>query len=126
MVIALFQWWYGAGWRRRALLVRDRLIRVMDAFSIDILLKTLFAPFRQISADSSEGPLGVRLRAWADKMISRLIGAVVRLLTITAGLIILFGCVIWGVTVLAAWPLLPLLPVMGAILSFFGWMPWTV
>lgn len=125
MVIALFQWWYGAGWRRRALLVRDRLIRVMDAFSIDILLKTLFAPFRQISADSSEGPLGVRLRAWADKMISRLIGAIVRLLTITAGLIILFGCVIWGVAILAVWPLLPLLPVMGAILSFSGWMPWT-
>lgn len=126
MVIALFQWWYGAGWRRRAFFVRDRLIRVMDAFSIDLLLKTLFSPFRQISADSSEGPIGVRLRAWADRMVSRVVGAVVRLLTITAGLIILFGCVVWGVATLLVWPLIPLLPVFGVVLSIYGWMPWMV
>lgn len=106
--------------------MRDRLIRVMDAFSIDLLLKTLFSPFRQISADSSEGPIGVRLRAWADRMVSRVVGAVVRLLTITAGLIILFGCVVWGVATLLVWPLIPLLPVFGVVLSIYGWMPWMV
>lgn len=106
--------------------VRDRLARIMDAFSIDLLLKTLFAPFRQISNTNVDGPIGVRLRAWFDKLISRMIGAVVRLLTIMAGVVVLFGALIWGLLVLVIWPLIPLLPIFGAVLSFTGWLPWIV
>lgn len=126
MVIAFVLWWYGAGWQRRARLVRDRLVRVMDAFSIDLLLKTLFAPFRQISAEGTEGPIGLRIRAWFDKLISRIIGAIVRLLTIFIGVVILLGCVVWGLAILAIWPFLPLLPLAGIVLSIAGWVPWTV
>lgn len=124
MVIAFVAWWYGAGWRRRALFVRDRLARVMDAFSIDLLLKTLFAPFRQISNDRVDGPIGMKIRAWFDKLISRMVGAVVRLLTIMVGIIVLFGTLFWGLAILAIWPVIPLLPVVGVILSGMGWMPW--
>lgn len=124
MVIAFVVWWYGAGWRRRAMFVRDRLARIMDAFSIDLLLKTLFSPFRQISNVSVDGPIGVRIRAWFDKLISRIIGAIVRMLTIIAGVIVLLLAVVWGVAVLLAWPLIPLLPIVGLILSFMGWLPW--
>lgn len=124
MVIAFVVWWYGAGWRRRALFVRDRLARVMDAFSIDLLLKTLFAPFRQISADGVDGPLNMKIRAWFDKLISRMVGAVVRLLTIMVGVIVLFGTLFWGLAILTIWPLIPLLPVVGVILTGMGWMPW--
>lgn len=124
MVIAFVAWWYGAGWRRRALFVRDRLARVMDAFSIDLLLKTLFAPFRQISNDRVDGPIGMKIRAWFDKLISRMVGAVVRLLTIMVGIIVLFGTLFWGLAILAIWPVIPILPVVGVILSGMGWMPW--
>lgn len=124
MVIAFLQWWYGAGWRHRAIMVRSRLAGVMDTFSIDLLLKTLFAPFRQISNDSVDGPINVQFRAWVDKLISRIIGAIVRLLTILAGVITLLIFVLWGLAVLAFWPLLPLLPIVGIVLGFSGWTPW--
>ena len=51
-IVGLLGWWYGAGWRERARMIIERLAKAYDFFSLDLLIKTLFAPFRQISAGS--------------------------------------------------------------------------
>ena len=125
-IVGLLTWWYGMGWRQRAAIVRERLASTMDYFSIDLLLKTLFSPFRQISAGQVNGPLAVKWRAFVDRLVSRCIGAVVRSVLIVVGLlaIVFFGVI--GLFSLVLWAVVPLLPVAGAIMMLIGWVPsWT-
>ena len=90
----LLQWWYVGGWRIFASGLRNRLRNTADLFSIGILFKTLFAPFRQISA---VGDGASRWQAFLDRLFSRMVGGVVRLLIIQAGIITLVFQAIVGV-----------------------------
>ena len=123
-IVGIFSWWYGAGWKQRFLYAHDRISQTYDYFSIDLLLKTLFAPFRQISAGSVQGPIGVQLRAWFDKLISRTIGFIVRTIVIICGILVLFFSAVYHAALIVGWILLPLLPIVGIALALSGWMPW--
>jgi hypothetical protein len=103
----MLSWWYGAGWAMRGRLVRERIVATLDYFSIDLLLKTLFAPFRQISAGKVDGPIGVRFRAWVDQMISRIIGFFVRVIIILIGSVTLVIHVLIGGLTLVVWAAIP-------------------
>lgn len=125
-IVGLLTWWYGTGWRQRAVIVKERLAATMDYFSIDLLLKTLFAPFRQISAGQVRGPLAVQWRAFVDRLVSRCIGAVVRLILIFVGIVAIMFFAIAGLLNLILWAVVPILPVVGAIMMLIGWVPsWT-
>lgn len=120
LVTELLRWWYGDGLRLRAAMIANRLDGTIDYFSIDLLLKTLFAPFRQISAGTVDGPIGVQMRAMLDQLFSRVIGAIVRLcILIIGGIIIALQC-IFSLLLIIGWGLLPLLPIAGAVLSVLG------
>jgi len=125
-LVGILSWWYGEGWQARIRIIKERLSSSVDYFSIGLLITTLFAPFRQISAGSVEGPLNERLRAFADKLISRFIGAIVRSAILIAGLVVMFVQIIFGGLEIAIWPLIPLFPVIGLIMMVIGWVPqWT-
>ncbi len=116
VIVALFSWWYTAGWAqlgRRAVL---RIAGVLDFFSVGLLLKSLFAPFRQISVGRVQGSLDTQVRAWADRQISRGIGAMVRLGVILFGLIATVLMVIVAVALLVLWPLVPFVPIIVTVL----------
>jgi hypothetical protein len=123
LLISLVQWWYGDGWRQRAQMVGGRLDSTVDYFSIELLLKTLFAPFRQISAGKVDGPLEVKFRAFADRLISRVIGAMVRLVVLVIGIITIFLQSMIGMIILAGWACVPILPIIGVAMMIIGWTP---
>jgi hypothetical protein len=123
LVMSLLRWWYTDGWRQRMRLVANRLDGTIDYFSIDLLLKTLFAPFRQISAGKVDGPLGVQMRALLDKLFSRVIGAFVRLIILVIGGVVIGVQTVLGVVILLGWMLVPLLPLVGIILMIIGRTP---
>lgn len=123
LVSNLLRWWYGDGWRQRAHLIANRLDGTIDYFSVDLLIKTLFAPFRQISAGRVDGPIGVQMRAMVDKLFSRLIGAVVRLFLLVFGGVVIGLQVLIGLIVLVGWAIVPLLPVIGIMMMVIGWTP---
>ncbi|MBC7512363.1 hypothetical protein H7142_01730 [Candidatus Saccharibacteria bacterium] len=123
IIVWALSWWYGAGWKARLLLTYERLLVTYDYFSIGLLAKTLFAPYRQISAGSVDGPIGLKLRAFADRQISRMIGAVVRSTLIVAGAVWLFVQVILGLLALGSWALVPIAPFVGFVLMLSGWVP---
>lgn len=124
IVVAFFSWWYGRGWQQEASFIGRTISRLADTFSIGLLAASLFAPFRQISVGKVNGPLGVQLRAWFDRLISRLIGAMVRSAMILTGIGVIGFAGLLGAVRLAVWPLLPLLPILGAVLTITGWLPW--
>lgn len=120
LVNELLRWWYGDGLRQRARMVINRLDGTLDYFSIDLLLKTLFAPFRQISAGKVNGPLGMQLRAMADRLFSRIIGAFVRIIILFVGGVAIVVQAICGILIVILWGLIPLLPIAGLVLFIMG------
>lgn len=122
--MGLLGWWYGAGWKGRARAVRERLAATMDYFSIALLLRTLFSPFRQISAGKVTGPIALQMRALFDNLLSRVIGAIVRSMMIGVGLVAIALTLIVGAMLLVVWAFVPLLPLVGLTLMMIGWLPW--
>ena len=120
-IVWALSWWYGAGFLDRVQKLRQRIVRMFDYFSIDLLIKTWFAPFRQISAGQVNGPLNVRWRAFVDRLVSRVIGGIVRTIVIVIGIITiaLFGMA--TLIILIGWLVAPLAPLLGFIAMLAGW-----
>lgn len=123
-IVGLFSWWYSAGWKRRVLMVGERLASLYDYFSLGLLLRTLFSPFRQISAGSVRGSLSAQMHAWFDQLISRCVGACVRSVVLIAGVISLILRALVGLIEIVVWPLVPTLPVVMVVFAMMGWVPW--
>ena len=125
MIAGLFSWWYTDGYRLFASKIWTKLGDTADFFSIGSLLKTLFAPYRQISANASGTSIDDKFRAFLDRLVSRLVGGVARLGIVLFGLIVLFFQLIFSLISLIFWPLLPVAPVICLILTLTGVTPWT-
>lgn len=123
VIVWALSWWYGSGWKQCLLNLSERLTTSYDYFSIDILVRTLFSPYKQISASQVRGPVGVQLRAFADRLISRVIGAVLRSILIVSGIVWLTVQVAIGFLVLVLWAAVPFLPLVGFIMTLSGWVP---
>lgn len=121
LVIALFSWWYTTAWKNLAQQIQRRVDRCLDFFSVGILFRTLFDPFRQISAGAVRGSMDVKMRAWADRTFSRVFGAFVRTLFIILGLISSTFLMIFGFLQLVLWPVVPFLPLIGIASYALGW-----
>jgi hypothetical protein len=126
VITGLISWWYGDGWTRRVKLSKEQFLSLYDYFSIDLLIRTWFAPFRQISAGQVSGPLGVQLRAWFDQVISRTVGGVVRTIVIVCGSVALLLSFLLGVAAVVGWALVPVAPLIGLVMSLLGWAPWHI
>lgn len=124
VIVGMITWWYTAGFALALRSVGRRLMGLFDFFSIDLLLKTMFSPFRQISAGQVDGPIGVQLQALVDKIMSRMIGAAVRSVVMLAGIVSLVVMVVFSALYVAMWLLLPVLPLIGLTLALAGWVPW--
>lgn len=122
MLFALVSWWYGRAWSDLLKHVNQRLDRVIDFFSVGLLLKTLFDPFRQIAAgQNSHAPIGEQFKAWGDRTFSRFVGATVRSLFIFTGAIAAVFTLIVGFVQLVVWPCVPFLPVIAVAGWAAGW-----
>jgi hypothetical protein len=107
VMLSLFNWWYGAGWAGVIRSTWRRLANLARMFSIPILLRTLFAPWRRIITYPSAG-IDAKLRAFGDNLVSRCIGFTVRLFALIAAAVMLVLVSCMGLVELIAWPLIPL------------------
>ena len=123
MVVALLSWWYTAGWSRLANQSGKRISLVLENFSVGLLARSLFDPYRQISSEQVQGGLDAKMRALGDRMFSRVFGAVVRSIFIVVGSAgaVAVGVIGWVQIIL--WPFVPLLPIIGLIVMLTGWLP---
>lgn len=119
-MISLFVWWYTAGWSALIHRIAERIGGVSEFFSVGLLFKTLFDPFRQIDAGRVRGSLDAELRAWGNRLFSRFVGAFMRLIMIIVGLAGLLAMSVIGLIQLIIWPFIPLLPLVGLLLMVWG------
>lgn len=125
-LVGMITWWYGRGWQGQFDRVKHRLAGTAEFFSIGQLLRTVFSPFRQISAGRMGGSLSIVIRSFFDRALSRVIGSIVRSLTILFGSIVILLQAIYEGLILLFWFALPLFPIVGLIMMATGWVPsWT-
>jgi hypothetical protein len=120
VALSLLQWWYGHGWLSAVEHSEQRLKNTYRLFSIPILLRTLFSPWRRIITTPGAS-IGDHIRAAVDNAVSRMIGFIVRLIVLlTAGLLLLLASIL-SLLELLSWPLIPLavigLPIAVGVLA---------
>jgi hypothetical protein len=120
-LVGILSWWYGKGFYSRINIIKHRLLVVSDTFSIGLLIRTLLNPFRQISANGSGSTFSEKVQAFFDKLLSRIIGAVVRSFMVLFGSVVIILQVIFGIISLLFWLILPILPFVGLFLMIMEW-----
>lgn len=120
-MLGLLQWWYQRGWRLFLTKLSNRLKDAADFFSIRLLVTNMFAPFRQISVGESASPsLGARVAAFFDRLLSRLIGTIVRLFLLIIGVITIILQAVLGLAAVIFWPFAPFAVVACVVLAVAG------
>lgn len=123
MAIAeMFLWWYTSGWRVFIGKLKNALSATTDFFSMDSLVRTLFKPFRQISAETAgtDSSLELKFHMFLDRLVSRLVGFFSRLVLLLAGTLIIITGGILSLLLIILWPLIPLAPIAGIVLCVLG------
>lgn len=119
--IALISWWYTTAWVAVVRRVQEQLRTTLNFFSVGLLMRTLFDPFRQIAAVKGRGSVDAQLRAWADRSFSRMVGAVVRGIFIVAGVTSAAFVAVLGVIQVLLWPCVPFMPLIAIMGMVAGW-----
>ena len=121
LAVGFLQWWYLRGWLNLINKLMSVLRSLADSFSISLLVKTLFAPYKQISAYGSGGiSIQAQISDFFDKLLSRVIGFTMRVIIICVGIIVMLIDILVSCIMILLWPLLPILPIMCVILTVVG------
>ena len=121
-IFEMLTWWYAHGWRVFARKLRVFLTNITDFFSMSSLVRTLFKPYRQISADSAgaNSSLDLKFHMFLDRLVSRFIGFFSRLILLITGTIIIIIGSVASLLLIILWPIVPLFPAAGIILTIVG------
>ena len=114
-MLSFFSWWYGPGLVGLVRAIQRRMQQLADMFSVAILLRTLFSPWRRIITYPGAG-LEAHLRAMLDNMVSRVIGLLVRISVLLTAAVLFVLLTIVSALQIILWPLLPLIA-----LGLIGW-----
>lgn len=121
LAVDFLQWWYSRGWGHFAMALVDKFRGMADFFSISLLLRTLFSPFKQISTqDATDGGPMAYISNFFDKLLSRIIGAIVRTMILIFGMVVLLIEAILSLVFVIAWPAIPLAPIACIVLCVMG------
>ncbi len=125
-MLGMLQWWYVEGWRLYFVGLGKRLKSAADFFSLGLLVGNLFAPFRQISAEDYVGtvPLAQQFSNFLGKLLSRLIGAIVRIFLLIIGIVVIIVQAVGGIVLAVVWPLLPFMVVGCVVLAIMQVQIW--
>lgn len=121
-IFEMLTWWYAHGWRVFARKLRAFLTNITDFFSMSSLVRTLFKPYRQISADSAgaNSSLDLKFHMFLDRLVSRFIGFFSRLILLITGTVIIIIGSVASLLLIILWPIVPLFPAAGIILTIVG------
>jgi hypothetical protein len=108
MIFEMLRWWYVTGWLQAAHRIGSWTVSVEHMFSLSLLLRTLFAPWRRIMTPKGRG-LDAHLHAAVDNLVSRCVGFVIRLGVLLAAAVAMLIAVVMSVVMVVVWPVLPLL-----------------
>lgn len=118
IIISLFSWWYWQGWLLRINNIIGYSARLAETFSLGILVKTLFKPWKQMTdIGPKQTGLNGLSKSLVDGFISRLVGFFIRSFVLTAGILYIFLATIFNIALAIIWPTIPLVPILLVLFS---------
>ncbi len=120
MVTAFFGWWFSDLPKKIYFIGTSYIKKLLRSFSLGVLVKTLFSPWKKDIINTEGMPVQERLQVWAMNLISRLIGFVIRFVTILVGLIFIAVVFVVCILFLLIMILMPLFVILVFILSLYG------
>ena len=91
----------------------------LNYFSISLLLKTFFSPWRRQTYSYGRGfDFKVYLETFISNVIFRSLGAILRFFLIIIGILLEFLIILVGIFMFIGWFLLPIILIAGLILGF--------
>jgi len=114
IIPAFFIWWLKIVPSKIIYIAKKLILKAFAFFSIDLLLKTLILPWKRDEIDTTNMSLDDRLKVWIMNLVSRFVGAVIRMSVIIFGLLTIIGIFILQVIALIGFILMPVI-VIGLI-----------
>lgn len=115
----VFQWvtWQFLEMPKNILIAWKNFLKFnLNYFSIPLLLKTFFSPWRKYKVSYGKGfSIGRYLEAFFSNLIFRILGAILRSVFIIIGLLVEAFIIFAGIIVFLGWFVLPVLLVAGLI-----------
>lgn len=113
----IFSWWYGSGFAWAFGQIKKSLDAIGQTLAVSVLLRTLFAPWKQITSDNYRVGIFQKL---IDNGVSRFIGFLVRFFMLVFGGLWALAVIILGLIWLIIWPIVPLSPIILLYLALKG------
>lgn len=118
--LAVVFWWFVFK-PKQLLYIYSKVIRkIRQFFSISLLLRTLFAPWKRDEINMDNLSLQDRLRVLIMNLVSRLVGAVVRGGTVMVGVTSIILTTVGFVFVITVFVLLPILSILLLVVASSG------
>lgn len=109
-------WHYTLAWVDLSRICRDLIWFIYNFFSLSVLMKTLFSPWRRLGETYPDHfNLSEIFASFFINSFMRLIGFIIRLLLIIFGSLALFVSVLLGMVIFVIWLFLPLITIAGLI-----------
>ncbi len=122
IVHGYFFWWYGQGLSQSWQITTTTLGRIADFFSLEILVRTWFAPWKNDVITARNIALSDQVKIWQQNFASRLVGFFLRTFMIVFCLILIGLSAFMLSAALFVWLILPfliiLLPIIGVRMLF--------
>lgn len=119
LALELLTWWYGRGWKQIVSNAEQRFVKVSHMFSVPVLLRTLFSPWRRIITYPSAS-LDAKFRAMGDNLVSRAVGFTVRFMVLVTAALFLGVMAVYSLLEILLWPFVPLLSVFMLVKGIIG------
>jgi hypothetical protein len=118
-LFGFFIWWFDYAPSLIVYVGEKSVAKIFSFFSIDLLAKTLFLPWKRDEIDTSNMALDDKLRVMVMNLISRLVGAIIRFVTIIFGLGAITGVILAATIFLLIFILSPVVAIGLIFVSIF-------
>lgn len=116
-LFSMLGWWYSRGWAWSIDRIGQEIQRIGRIFAVGILLKTWFAPWKQITTVSTFQNF---FQSMIDNLISRLIGFFIRTFMLIVASLWASFILVSGMILVLLWPLIPFAIIILPILYLRG------
>jgi len=111
--------WYKTVPREIVFYFKILYLKLLDSFSIPIIIRTFFAPWKRDEVFVKNAPLNVRIYVWVGNLISRLIGAFLRSAVFLGFVAVMVLWVVALISVLCFWLFYPLIVLFLGVAALF-------
>ncbi|NQU99865.1 MAG: hypothetical protein HQ538_03955 [Parcubacteria group bacterium] len=109
-----FYWWYTKGFLRFLKYLKVLIVILADNFSVKVLIKTFFQPWKRDMSSTKGLSLDRKLKVWGWNLIARAFGMVIKSITFFIFLIIFLILIFVEIILIITWLLYPLV-ILGGI-----------